>query len=235
MTDDRSGSAAREPAPDPTANPLKRLTDSFMTNLPITGVGISIADDVGNQSTITATDATAARLDEIQFDLGDGPYLDALRDGTPVLIPDCDGSGLDKWPAFASSIHDLPVRSLFAFPMVMGAVAIGVVGLYSKKTTALSAQEFTTAISLAGRIASRAFREALRIAAVDESQLASNAPFTRREVHQATGMILVQLNITATDAFLRLRAYAFAAGRSVQDVAKAVVDRTLDFRNLPDT
>ena len=51
----------------------------------------------------------------------------------------------------------------------------------------------------------------------------------RREVHQATGMVLVQLNTTATDAFLRLRSHAFASGRTVQDVAHDVVTRQLDF------
>jgi AmiR/NasT family two-component response regulator len=56
----------------------------------------------------------------------------------------------------------------------------------------------------------------------------------RREVHQATGMILAQLNVPATEAFFRLRAHAFATGRTVQDVAHDVVTRILDFRELTD-
>jgi AmiR/NasT family two-component response regulator len=54
----------------------------------------------------------------------------------------------------------------------------------------------------------------------------------RREVHQATGMLTVQLDVTATEAFLRLRAHSFATGRAIQDVAHDVVARVLDFRDL---
>lgn len=46
-------------------------------------------------------------------------------------------------------------------------------------------------------------------------------------------MILVQLDTSATEAFIRLRAHAFATGRSIQDVAHDVVTRVLDFGELP--
>ena len=51
----------------------------------------------------------------------------------------------------------------------------------------------------------------------------------RAEVHQATGMILAQLGIPAQDAFVRLRAYAFAHRRPLGDVARDVVARRLVF------
>jgi AmiR/NasT family two-component response regulator len=59
------------------------------------------------------------------------------------------------------------------------------------------------------------------------------APALRREVHQATGMILVQLNTSATIAYSRLQAYAFAEGRTVQSVAHDVVARVLTFEDRP--
>jgi hypothetical protein len=46
-------------------------------------------------------------------------------------------------------------------------------------------------------------------------------------------MILVQLDTTATIAYSRLQAYAFAQGRTVLSVARDVVTRTLAFDNLP--
>jgi hypothetical protein len=56
-------------------------------------------------------------------------------------------------------------------------------------------------------------------------------PALRREVHQATGMILVQLDTSATVAYSRLQAYAFANGQSVQAVAHDVVTGKLTFTN----
>jgi AmiR/NasT family two-component response regulator len=47
-------------------------------------------------------------------------------------------------------------------------------------------------------------------------------------------MLQAQLDISATDAFARLRAYAFTSGRPVNDVARDVVGRTLDFSTLTD-
>jgi AmiR/NasT family two-component response regulator len=58
------------------------------------------------------------------------------------------------------------------------------------------------------------------------------APELRREVHQATGMVLVQLDTNATYAFFRLRAHAYSSGQTLQDVAHQVVTRRLDFRDL---
>jgi AmiR/NasT family two-component response regulator len=53
----------------------------------------------------------------------------------------------------------------------------------------------------------------------------------RLVVHQATGMVSVQLDVTAADALATLRARAFQTGRSIQQIAVDVVDRRLSFRD----
>lgn len=47
-------------------------------------------------------------------------------------------------------------------------------------------------------------------------------------------MVLVQLGTNATDAFARIRAYAYSHGRTVDDVARDVVLRKVDFRTFGD-
>jgi hypothetical protein len=49
----------------------------------------------------------------------------------------------------------------------------------------------------------------------------------RAEVHQASGMVAVQLGLAVADAEARLRAHAYAVDRSVVDVARDIVDRHL--------
>jgi AmiR/NasT family two-component response regulator len=51
----------------------------------------------------------------------------------------------------------------------------------------------------------------------------------RAEIHQATGMVLAQLGVSAQDALARMRAYAFAEQRLLSDVARDVVSRRLRF------
>lgn len=58
-------------------------------------------------------------------------------------------------------------------------------------------------------------------------ELLAGEPPHWAEVHQATGMVSVQLGISMDEAFVRLRAHAFAEHRPLRDVARAVVAREL--------
>jgi GAF domain-containing protein len=206
------------------------LCSRFVEFLPVTGASISVFDEAGNQSTICTTDRTAARLEELQFELGEGPHWVALRGGRPVLVPDLHSGNSSAWPVFSEAVRHIDAGAVFAFPLTMGAVTIGVVDLYCSTPTNLSASAVSTALNLAGSVTLPAARVAIRSASrEDESKTVGSAPELRREVHQATGMILVQLNVSATEAFLILRAHAFSRGHTVHDIAQDVVARRLDF------
>jgi hypothetical protein len=58
-------------------------------------------------------------------------------------------------------------------------------------------------------------------------ELLAGEPAHWAEVHQATGMASVQLDVSMDEAFVRLRAHAFADGRSLREVARDVVSRRL--------
>lgn len=208
------------------------LCAPFPRELRVAWASVSVFDGAGRQSTICATDRIAARLDEIQLELGEGPQWDALTSARPVLVSSLDGP-LGRWPAFGAAARQLGVNSVFAFPMFLGAIIVGVVGLASPRKVDLQADEISTAIRLTSKITRNAVARALQEAEQDRAPEGPSHPAMRREVHQATGMILAQLDITATEAFVRLRAHAFANSRSVQDVARDVVARVLDFRDLP--
>jgi GAF domain/ANTAR domain len=210
------------------------LCAPFIELLPITGVSIAVFDEEGRQSTICSSDATATRLEELQFDLGEGPHWEALRTGQPVLVANVMRGPNDSWPIFADAVRDLDVGALFAFPMLMGAVTVGVVDLYRSVPESFDSGAFGIALSLSARVARRAVHEALQLAKDDSAEHTIEAPAMRREVHQATGMILVQLGVSASEAFFRLRAHSFANGRSVQDTARDVVARRLNFSDLRD-
>ena len=210
------------------------LCARFIESLPITGASISVFDEAGRQSTICASDPTASRLEELQFDLGEGPHWIALQTARPVLVSNLAAQQTGEWPIFSSSALALGVGAVFSFPMSMGAVTVGVVDLYRVNSGMLSQLAIETATTLAAGVAARSVRLALRTAKEGSTGESRRAPAMRREVHQATGMILAQLDIPATEAFFRLRAHAFATGRTVQDVAHDVVSRILDFRELTD-
>jgi GAF domain-containing protein len=210
------------------------LCSPFVQLLPISGASISVFDEAGHQSTICASDAMAARLEELQFSLGEGPHWKTLRTGAPTLVPDLKRTRHDEWPIFGAAMIDLEVGALFAFPLAMGAVVVGVVDLYRETPGPLTPGAVSTAMALAGTVAGPATRSAVRSAEDEAPPTANAAPEMRRVVHQATGMLLAQLDISATEAFFRLKAHAFATNRSLEEVAQDVVLRRIDFTLLSD-
>jgi hypothetical protein len=209
------------------------LCAPFVEELPVTGASIAVFGMNGQQSTICASDPLAARAEALQFELGEGPHWQALGTGRPVLCPDLAHGDDSHWPVFGSAARQLGIGALFAFPMIMGAASVGVVDLYRLSPGAMNERMVAKAASMAGRTAVDAVRRGLQSANDESLEEPETAPSLRREVHQATGIVIAQLETTATDAFSRLRAYAFSSGRPVEDVARDVVAGRLDFRNLP--
>ena len=206
----------------------------FIDDLGVTGVSIAVVGPRGGQSTICSSDAVAARIDELQFDLGEGPQWATLKTGVPTLVPDVSTGTHDSWPIFATSIGSLHVGALFSFPLLMGAVTVGTVGLYRRTAGALSPQHMEIAVALASALTGVAVRHAIAGADNEGAGESLASPAMRREVHQATGMILVQLDTTGTIAYSRLQAHAFANCRTVQAVARDVVSGHLSFRSFPE-
>lgn len=215
-------------APPPPHDAGMALCAPFVAALPVTGVSVSVVGGSG-QSTIGASDVVAARVEELQFDLGEGPHWVAVRTGMPALAPDVCGSDGSEWPVLAQAIRQVGVCAVFAFPLRMGAVTVGVVDMYRVEPGPLGVAERARAVSLAAAAAGPALRIAAR-SARRKVPSAALLPELRREVHQATGMVLVQLDSSATDAFARLQAHAFSTGQTLEEVAHAVVTRRLSFR-----
>ena len=208
-----------------------KLVSPFLDLLPIDGVALSVLGQDHKASLIHASDATAARLEEIHFDLGEGPMFDCYRTADPVLV--ADAATTDRWPLFSASASGVDAAGYFVFPLSMGAACVGAVLCYRTVAGALDSAAVETGTALGRSMAGPAFRQAILAAGEEDVDDASPIEM-RREVHQATGMLLYQMDITATEAFVRMRAYAFAHGISLRQVAHDVVTREFDFTGLTD-
>src|SRR5664279_5535789 len=95
-------SALADAATDHVTSP-RRICDLCLAMLDVTGAGISMVTEAGNRGVVCATDYVAAQIEDLQFTLGEGPCIDSVRSGVPVLIPDLsvpDDVAVDRWPAF---------------------------------------------------------------------------------------------------------------------------------------
>lgn len=199
--------------------------------LPVTGVAISTLGDPFGSETVCASDPVAARLDEIQLDLGEGPCWEAMTTGQPVLQPDVQTATSDRWPFALSAMRDTRLGAAFAFPMRFGGIDIGAVDLYNNAPSVLTPEAVQQALVLAEAAARQVLRRTLARTDGDPNTDSAHdiGEYSRREVYQASGMLAAQTGTNSTDALLLLRGHAFTADRSVMDLAADVIARTVNF------
>ena len=206
----------------------ERICLACISGLDIDGAAISLHTASTLRQTLHASDATSDLLEELQFTLGEGACMDAARTGLPVLVPDMgDVAESARWPVYAAAVVERAgVGAVFALPLQWATINLGVLDLHRKAPGSLSPAQLRDAIGAADIAALMLL--GLRTDPGEE-RLWDRSWGKRMEIHQATGMVVAQLGISATDAFARLRAYAFAEHRLLGDVARDVVARRLRF------
>ena len=178
------------------------------------------------------TDPVSEQLAELQLTLGEGPCHDVLASAAPVLAGDLgDAESALWWPAFTPAACQLGAGALFAFPLIIGAIRAGVLGLYRGAPGPLPGRQLgdlliladaATVMLLGGEHGDAGNGDA---AALDGQ--APDLALHRAEIDQATGMLTVQLGVPVAEAFSRLRAYAYSQDRRLADVAGDIVARRL--------
>ena len=178
------------------------------------------------------TDPVSEQLAEVQLMLGEGPCHDVLASAAPVLAGDLgDAASVRRWPAFTPAACQLGAGAVFVFPLIVGAIRAGVLGLYRGSPGSLPDRQLGDLLILADAATVMLLGSAHGDpwdgdgAAVDGQ--APDLALHRAEIDQATGMLTVQLGVSAAEAFARLRAYAYSQDRRLAEVAGDIVARRL--------
>jgi hypothetical protein len=212
---------------DHAENTPQAFCDVVLGAFPVTGATVSTLGGVLGTETLAATDAVAARLDELQFDLSEGPCWDAVVSGYPVLQPDLPTAGRVRWPSLSRALADEPINSVFAFPLVVGPLRFGAIDLYSSTHLVLDGAQASRVSAMAEVVSRHVLRRALN--AIDAETDDSGNAFSRRLIHQATGVVLAQLGISADDARLVIQGHAFARSRPMMQIAQEIIAGELRF------
>ena len=207
----------------------KRLCEVCADVTGVSGAGIMLMSGDLPQGSVCTTDEVSALVEELQFGFGEGPCVDACHQDRPVLEPDLAAPSTPRWLAFTGPAVEAGVRAIFGFPLHVGAVRVGALNLYCDRPGSLTDDQHADALVMAD------------IAAEAVLMMQANAPPGRLAasleaggdfqyvVHQASGMVAAQLEVSVGQALIRLRAYAFGNGRPLAEVAEDVVGRTLRF------
>lgn len=178
---------------------------------------------------VCTTDGVSAVIEQLQYDLGEGPCVDAFRLDRPMSEPDLADPEVVRWPAFSGPALDAGARAVFGFPLQIGAVRLGAMNLYCDRPGPLTADQHADALVMAD-VAAQGILILQAHAPPGELaiELEAGADF-QYSVHQASGMIAAQLDVSVTQALIRLRAHAYGHDRALTDVAADVTARRLRF------
>jgi GAF domain/ANTAR domain len=209
-----------------------RICEACVVLLDIDAAAISLVFDGASSGTLGSSGEPARMYDELQFTLGEGPCLESVALKSPILIADLADPDDTRWPIYGPALLSHQIRGVFAMPVLVAGEHVGALDLFRAHPGHLEGDRLTGAIA-AAELAGVPLLDLLD----DDLQAAVNDPrsnawaelhaLSRAEVSQATGMLVAQLGVEPAEALVRLRAHAYATGRSSTDVARDILDRRI--------
>lgn len=236
FTPDRTGIGARfltavgrAPAD---ARGAEQICLACLTTLPVHRVGISVISGDDRLEFLCASDDIAERMEWAQIALGEGPAVESFTTGGPIFTADAAAPDT-RWPLLSRQPEAADARSVYALPLQIGAIRVGALSLYPAPGTRLGNRDFADALAVADLVTSLLLAPGTT---AEPNPLGHwwMQPQSSREIHQATGMVVAQLDVTVREAYARLQGYAFAHSRGLDDVAADVVHRGLRIDTDPE-
>ena len=210
----------------------KRLCEVCSDMTGMTGAGIMLMSGDVPQGAVCTTDQVSKLIEDLQFMLGEGPCVDAFNLDRPVLEPNLIEPVITRWMAFSVPVIAAGVRAVFGFPLQVGAVRLGALNLYRDQPGPLSDDQHADALVMADVSAAAVLMvQANAPSGKLAIELESGSDF-RYVVHQASGMVAAQLDVSIAQAMIRLRGYSFGNDRPLIEVAQDVVARRLRLDTL---
>lgn len=201
---------------------LRALAESARVLLDVDGAAISVFAGGRARVRVTASDEWAARLDELEFEVGEGPCYDAYSRN--VLVEADIDEEPASYPVFAKTARAAGVRRMMAYPLPSASGPVGVLDLLRRRPRGFTDHEQQVAAHLQALAA-----EGLRRLGdeVDDEVFEHDALASYRwQVHQAVGVLRAREGLDAAAALAQLRARAFAEDTELDAVARAVVEST---------
>lgn len=205
---------------------LQHLSDSCVALFGLSSAGVMLQDHQTALQVIASSDERGRTLELMELQNREGPCLDAFR--TKVAIQAAGPDAEARWPIFAAHARTAGYRSFAALPMRLREQTIGALTMFSADERVLDRDDLTNAQALAdiatiGLLNERTVREARLVAEQLQRALTS-----RVVLEQAKGVVAVKLDCDVDRAFHVMRSYARSNNLRLSDIAREVVDGSLD-------
>jgi len=216
-----------EAAKDPGLDVLCCLVRYCGRALGAAGVGLTLVlPDGGPHLQLAVSNAQAARVEDIQLDVGVGPGVECARTGKPVMCTNLRSAAPAQWLGFSDRAITVGAVAVFAFPVMLASGIAGVLSVHLRRPGRLAARHLdevrlyvaAAAVVIAG------YRPTADARLTRTLALASDR---LEPLHVAVGMVMVQATTTDGEALALLRARSFSTGRALLAVSADVVAKTI--------
>jgi hypothetical protein len=213
--------AASLQAPMDLDETLALITRSAADTIPgIAEASISITTKSGEIKTLAPTGPLVTRADFLQYELGEGPCLDAALEQPVVVVEDLAND--ERWPDFGPKAAALGFGSQVAFQFEAGGPNTrGALNLYAAEPHAIDHDS----IQLGGMFASQI---AVALGWARQDQTMTEALATRNVIGQAVGILMERYKLDSERAFAFLVRLSQSSNTKLRQIADAVVAQVND-------
>jgi GAF domain-containing protein len=198
---------------------LQRVVDGAADTLgPQVWASVSLVRQRREIDTPAASDDRAARADQLQYELGEGPCLDSIWEQETYQIDDMTTD--ERYPRWSRTVTEQTgIRSSLSLQLYTDEEqnSLGGLNLYSPLPAAFDAQTRGEALAFAAQAAVAVTR------AQTEENLRS-ALVTRTRIGQAQGILMERLKITPNQAFGLLSRLSQQSNIKLREVARRLVE-----------
>lgn len=198
--------------------------------LGVDGAALLVTGSTNALEPVFFTNSRASEVEELQATLGEGPGTDALESGRPVLVGDLTAPmSVHRWPAFAAEAARLGVCGMYSLPLALGAIGVGVLDLYNATPEHLDQDQLVDALIYADTALLLLLDAHSGVAPASDAEHSNDLGpvLWHAQVHKAAEIIALDLGVSALEALVRLRAYAWTRNKSLTAVARSVVEGRL--------
>lgn len=212
---------------------MNQLVESCLELVPAAAAGLLLRDSKG-ELRVAASSCEASRLLELwQMQKEEGPCLDSISAGQPVVVDHLSGSG-ERWPQFANAADALGFASAYAFPLRHREQTVGGLNLFCSDPAALAEADRRVTQALADTATIGLLQHQARDHATRTAEQLQGAFNSRVVIEQAKGVLAQYAHVEMAQAFEALRKYSRDHNARLSEVARAVVRRTLPLDALLD-
>jgi len=202
---------------------LQRICRAAVNALRLTGASVHLLSVPESGGVVTGSDEAARRIGEAAFTAGEGPPLDAYRQARPVFAPYLLEEGRQRWPGYVDAVRACGVRACFSLPLHVGAVRLGVLDLYAGSPGPLRPDQVDLGLTFADLATEFLLDSSPGGGAAEVNTRLVDAVERRGEIHQAQGMVMVDLDVDLAEALALMRGHAFTEGLTLLEVAQKIL------------